>query len=311
MGKNNRLRDSKVIDQHYKMYKDGKKWVFAGLSMLLLGVGVGARPDDAQAAQTADSNVATAEAGTTSEAVDKTVAASDAAAVKTTATSDTAPASEAATPVSDAATPAAEKVAPVLDAVPVSEASDVATPVSEAATPTSEVADNADSADLAVATKAAEVATPVAPATDTVTPVADITDTNDTPAVTEETVNNTTPAAEVTTPAVDDSLATTEATKLVNPTNAELEAAKNAAAAAYQATGQKQVINAVAATTPVDTTSQSYKNGYTQASYDIINEKGSAAIANNVGALGQMVVVSYETYQKLYDPELCISVPKP
>ncbi|MFL2028348.1 KxYKxGKxW signal peptide domain-containing protein [Loigolactobacillus zhaoyuanensis] len=297
MGKNNRLRDSKVIDQHYKMYKDGKKWVFAGLSMLLLGAGVGARPDDAQAAQTADSNVATAETGTTSEAVDKTVAASDAAAVKTTATSDTAPASEAATPVSDAATPAAEKVAPVSDA------SDVATPVSEAVTPASEVADNADSADLAVATKAAEVATPVAPATDTVTPVADITDTNDTPAVTEETVNNTTPAAEVTTPAVDDSLATTEATKLVNPTNAELEAAKNAAAAAYQATGQKQVINAVAATAPIDTTSQSYKNGYAQASYDIVEKKGSASTENNVGLGGTITLVpgGYTTLKSLYD----------
>ncbi|MFL2030124.1 mucin-binding protein, partial [Loigolactobacillus zhaoyuanensis] len=251
MGKNNRLRNATKIDQHYKMYKDGKNWVFAGIAMLSLGIGLAAQPDKVHAAQS------------TAPTTELTPASSDADA-------ETADATEVV------ATDTAGTTAPAL----ATENVDVATPA-----PVTDVTEPA--------TPAENVETTIQPVTtETVTDQADATQVDNATTVTSvENTDGSVPAA-----------TDTPATNLVNPTNTELEAAKAGAKATYEQTNQPVIVTAVAATVPVDTTSQSYKNGYAQASYDIVNKKGLAATANNVGVAGSITLVpgGYTTLRNLY-----------
>ncbi|WP_412989117.1 Ig-like domain-containing protein [Pediococcus siamensis] len=84
MGKNNLLGRAKKVDEHFKMYKDGKRWMFASLAMLSLGIGFAAQ-----------SNVVSADTTTPSSAV-TTSAASSSAAPASSAASSAAPTSSAA-----------------------------------------------------------------------------------------------------------------------------------------------------------------------------------------------------------------------
>ncbi|WP_054732855.1 KxYKxGKxW signal peptide domain-containing protein [Secundilactobacillus similis] len=77
MGKNNHqqlVRDNTVV--HYKAYKVGKHWVFAGITALTVGAGLlfgGSQQAQAATTETSDPTTSVADAGTSSDIQGKTV----------------------------------------------------------------------------------------------------------------------------------------------------------------------------------------------------------------------------------------------
>lgn len=91
---------------HYKMYKDGKQWMFAGIMAIALGAGIAAPSQQASADTTDAATVATTPNTGTSSTNSNTVTLSTSTSTTTTPTTDAAPTSAdtAVTPVTTAAT---------------------------------------------------------------------------------------------------------------------------------------------------------------------------------------------------------------
>lgn len=141
---------------HYKMYKQGRKWVFASIAAFSIGLGatgIAAHADDAPAATsdaaditqsttsdtTDNSNVAvlSASTSTVASAADSS-AVSDTTVATSSATSDSSAASDTATSVSDAALSAATAALTSSTSETASAASEVASSTSTSASATSD-----------------------------------------------------------------------------------------------------------------------------------------------------------------------------
>ncbi|MCC6122241.1 KxYKxGKxW signal peptide domain-containing protein [Weissella cibaria] len=119
---------------HYKMYKDGKQWMFAGIMAIALGAGIVAPSQQASADTTDAATVATTTNTGTSSTNSNTVTLSTSTSTTTTPTTDaaTTSADTAVTPVATAATVSATSQS--TGATPVSTASATPAPSETAST---------------------------------------------------------------------------------------------------------------------------------------------------------------------------------
>ncbi|WP_434520306.1 mucin-binding protein [Pediococcus sp. M21F004] len=263
MGKNNRLGQASKVSEHFKMYKDGKTWVFAGLAMLSLGIGLANPAKDVHADENTPPVTNAASVNSSADSKEEVSAVSGTSS-EADVNSSADPATKTA--VSSEATSSVSESATVSSATEKSSASSSTAPSATAQSSASNFA--APSATVQSSAASNSVAT-----------VSD--------AVSSGTANK---------------KADANVTNLVNPTSTELNNTKSEAESTYLATGQAQVVTATKATVPIDTNSQSYKNGYAQASYDIVEKKRLASTANNVGVAGSITLVpgGYTTLRNLY-----------
>ncbi|MDA5387763.1 mucin-binding protein [Loigolactobacillus backii] len=285
MGKNNRFGRANKVDEHYKMYKAGKHWVFASLAMLSLGIGAVAQTTDAKAAEVtaATTNVTATSSGAISNSVAATSGATSEVVANSSSVTESKPvASSAATSVAAKDSRAAEATAQSATAASVAPASTnaIKTAVSSAATSMTPASSSAASSTAPVSSVA-----PSSVAAVTANPA----------------TNNSTAVSSAATAATVASSAGTSstATNLVNPTSKEIDAAKASAKAINEKTNQPVTVTAVAAAAVADPDSQMYKDGYMQAGWDLQNNKGVASIGNVANLIGQ-VAVSYTLYSQLY-----------
>ncbi|MGL4266170.1 MAG: KxYKxGKxW signal peptide domain-containing protein, partial [Weissella cibaria] len=119
---------------HYKMYKDGKQWMFAGIMAIALGAGIAAPSQQASADTTDAATVATTTNTGTSSTDSNTVTLSTSTSTTTTPTTDaaTTSADTAVTPVATAATVSATSQS--TGATPVTTASATPAPSETAST---------------------------------------------------------------------------------------------------------------------------------------------------------------------------------
>ncbi|WP_125980526.1 mucin-binding protein [Loigolactobacillus iwatensis] len=284
MGKNNRFGRANKVNEHYKMYKAGKHWVFASLAMLSLGIGAVAQTTDAKAAEVTESttNVTATSSGAVSNSVAATSGATSEVAADSSSVTESKPvASSAATSVVAKDSRAAEATAQSATVASVAPASANATQtaVSSAATSTTPASSSAASSTAPVSSvgPSSVAAVTANPATNNSTAVSS--------ATAASTVASTSSAA--------------TATNLVNPTSKEIDAAKASAKAISEKTNQPVTVTAVAAAAVADPDSQMYKDGYMQAGWDLQNNKGLASTGNVANGIGQ-IVVSYTLYSQLY-----------
>ncbi|WP_062916666.1 KxYKxGKxW signal peptide domain-containing protein [Pediococcus damnosus] len=213
MGKNNILGRAKKIDEHYKMYKDGKRWMFAGMAMLSLGIGMATQVNDAHA----DTVVPTANVATTSSASKSSAASSTASSSASVSSASNSSVTSNSVNSSSASVGSASKSGAT------SSATSSSASVSSASN--SSVTSSTVSSSTSVSSVSKSGATS-STATSNVTP-------------------NVKVPSSVT--SISDATSSATVTNLVDPTNADIAAAKSAALIAYETTGKPQMITAAAA----------------------------------------------------------------
>ncbi|MBH5332085.1 MucBP domain-containing protein [Lactiplantibacillus plantarum] len=157
-----------------KMYKDGKRWVYAGATTLALAAGlvfanVNASADTAASSDATTEQVSSAASSATTSSTATSSAATDASSASSTATSTSSTASSTATTSSSAASSTASSAATSTTSAASSSAATVSatTPASSDATSTSTATVAATAAKASVATPASAAATATTTATTT------------------------------------------------------------------------------------------------------------------------------------------------
>ncbi|VTU57559.1 mucus-binding protein, LPXTG-motif cell wall anchor [Lactiplantibacillus plantarum] len=157
-----------------KMYKDGKRWVYAGATTLALAAGlvfanVNASADTAASSDATTEQVSSAASSAATSSTATSSAATDASSASSTATSTSSTASSTATTLSSAASSTASSAATSTTSAASSSAATVSatTPASSDATSTSTATVAATAAKASVATPASAAATATTTATTT------------------------------------------------------------------------------------------------------------------------------------------------
>ncbi|ANZ64724.1 hypothetical protein AYR62_11975 [Secundilactobacillus paracollinoides] len=252
VGKNNRSKEVQSnLQQHYKAYKSGKRWVFASIASLSLGMALFFGAGVTSYADSTSTSTADTTATATSSANQSSQSSSDTTSESTTADSDAA--STTSTTTTDDATTASSSN----DATSATSSSDASTQSTDAATASSTTAATAQTE---AATASSDDSTSTDPASDATT-TNENTDNSSTQTNTASNSNSTSSDTASTDTSTD-----VKTTDLGSTDNDTLNAAKTAAAADYATTGQAQkiVASSAAQTAEIDatvgTTTKTYDN---------------------------------------------------
>jgi lysozyme len=240
---------------HYKMYKRGRKWIFA--SIAAISIGVTASVTVAHADTTVSESGATANAVATTSSAAST---SDEQQVKLSASSTVNSSTASTVSVSSASSSAA---------------------LASTATSTADTSSTAtDTNDQAVSVASSSSAT-LSAASETVTSAA-----NSVASSVSSSASSS--AASASTTAESASSSATQTTTLVSEDSAAVETAKSAAAAAYEATGEAQTVVATAASSVTE--QPTYSSNATQQAFIESLQDGAIAGWDEYGVLPSVTV---------------------
>ena len=249
------FHDTYTEKRHYKMFKSGKHWVVAGISLLFAGsMMFAAKPDAVHAATDTSSSAANTQTSQTTAASaaaqnsdsnavllkssTAVSASADSAADSTASTADSAADKQAATDSIGAQTSDAVKSNSV--------AADSASQNQSTAAQSDAATDDAKASDTSAASSAADQSTNAASTSATHTTADSSAATSQSDAAETQSADSSTSSAAADSTSTNAASTDTQVTNLGAATADQLNAAKSAAAATYASTGQAQQVTAAA-----------------------------------------------------------------